>query len=103
MKNIEEFFKLPAAEEFFKKLQNELLQIHRPANEVILDELSFCELLHISKRHSANLRATCAITYSKAGGKLYYKLSDILLFIDKHEIKSVDRSGNIFKTKNNKK
>ncbi len=99
MKNIEEFFKLPAAEEFFKKLQNELLQIHRPANEVILDDLSFCELLHISKRHSANLRASGAITYSKAGGKIYYRLSDALDFIEKNEIKCVNRTRNIFNYK----
>jgi hypothetical protein len=99
MKNAEEFFKLPAAEEFFKKLQYELLQIQRPANEVILDEIGFCKHLNISKRHAANLRASRAITYSKSGGKLYYKLSDILAFLDKNEIKSIDRPGNIFKYK----
>ena len=102
MKNTEEFFKLPAAEEFFKKLQFELLQIQRPANEVILDDARFCELMHISKRHSANLRSTCAITYSKAGGKIYYKLSDILGFIDKNQINAIDKSSNIFNSKRNR-
>jgi hypothetical protein len=103
VKSTEEFFKTPSAEEFLKELRHELLKVQRPADQIILDDFDFCQFLKISKRHSANLRAKSAITYSKAGGKLYYKLSDILLFIDKHEIKSVDRSCNIFNPKNYKK
>ena len=57
-------------------------------------------MLKISKRHSANLRATKQITYSKSGGKIYYLLSDVLDFIKKNEIKSVDVTTTIFKSKN---
>ncbi|MEI7474825.1 MAG: helix-turn-helix domain-containing protein [bacterium] len=100
MKSAEEFFKLPAAEEFFKKLQNELLQMQRPANEVILDDFDFCKFLKISSRHSANLRKRGKITYSKSGGKIYYRLSNILDFIIKDEIKCIDQNRNIFRPKN---
>lgn len=99
MKNIESFFKSPPAEEFLRDLRHELLKVQRPPNEVILDEVDFCQFLKISKRHAANLRSTGAITYSKAGGKIYYKLSDVLDFIEKNQIKSVDVSTNVFKSK----
>jgi hypothetical protein len=103
MTNTENFFKTPSAEEFLRELRHELLKVQRPPDQIILDDFDLCLFLKISKRHSANLRATGAITYSKAGGKLYYRLSDVLFFIDKNEIKSVDRSCNIFNPKNYKK
>ena len=96
----ENFFKSPSAEEFLRELRHELLKAQRPADQIILDDFDFCKFLKISKRHSANLRATGAITYSKAGGKIYYRLSDVLDFIEKNEIKCIDRTRNIFKTKN---
>ncbi|HMO32909.1 MAG TPA: hypothetical protein PKE07_07925 [Lacibacter sp.] len=81
----------------FKKLEDlvqELIQLQlrstRPANEVILDETDFINFLKISKRHAANLRAARQTTYSKAGGKIYYRLSDILTLINKNLVKSMD-------------
>ena len=101
MISTENFFKSPSAEEFLKELRHEVLKAQRPADQVILDEVDFCKFLKICKRHAANLRASGAITYSKAGGKIYYRLSDVLDFIEKNKIKCIDRTRNIFKTKNN--
>lgn len=97
MTSHEEFFKSPSAQEFLRELRYELQKAQRPAEQVILDETDFCVYLKISKRHSANLRASGAITYSKAGGKLYYRLSDILDFIARHEIKSEDKKVRLFR------
>ena len=99
----ENFFKSPSAEEFLKELRNEVLKAQRPADQVILDDFDFCQFLKISKRHSANLRATGAITYSKAGGKLYYRLSDVLEFIEKNQIECIDKTRNIFNSKKTRK
>jgi len=45
MKNIENFLKSPPAEEFLRELRYELLKVQRPPNEVILDEVDFCQFL----------------------------------------------------------
>lgn len=84
-------------------LREDISNIKRPPNEVILDEVAFCDLLHISKRHAANLRAKKLITYSKLGGRIYYLLSAVLIFIEKNEIKCIDRNNSIFKPKMNRK
>lgn len=95
MINQEDFFKSPSAQDFLRELRYELLKAQRPPEQMILDEADFCAYLKISKRHSANLRATGSITYSKAGGRIYYRLSDILSFIEKHEVKSIDKRSRL--------
>jgi hypothetical protein len=82
--NNEEFFKTPSAQDFFKELRREMLNVKRPPEEIILDETDICELLHISKRHAADLRKEGTLIYSKIGGKLYYVLSDVLEMIKNH-------------------
>jgi len=99
MQPSENFFKQPSYEELIRDFRQELINNQRPPNEVILDETDFCNLLHISKRHAANLRANRMITYSKSGGKIYYRLSDVLEFIEKNQIKCIDRSKSIFNHK----
>jgi hypothetical protein len=80
----EEFFRSPSAQDFFKELRREMLNVKRPPEEIILDETDLCELLHISKRHAADLRKEGILIYSKIGGKLYYFLSDVLEMVKKH-------------------
>ncbi len=77
----EEFFRTPSAQEFIKELKREILNSKRPPEEIILDETDLCNLLHISKRHAADLRKEGILRYSKIGGKLYYLLSDVLEMI----------------------
>ncbi|MCW3105702.1 MAG: DNA-binding protein [Segetibacter sp.] len=98
MTSKEDFFKSPSAQEFLKEFRYELQKAQRPADQIILDESDFCTYLKISKRHAANLRTTGAVTYSKAGGKLYYRLSDVLGFIARNEIKSVEKNVRLFKS-----
>ena len=82
----EEFFRSPSAQDFFRELRNEYLKAQRPADQVILDETDLCALLHISKRHAADLRREGKIRYSKDGGKLFYKLSWALEYIDNYRV-----------------
>lgn len=100
----------PSEKFSFEFFLNELREIiheeisinQRPSNKVIMYEVDFCEFLKISKRHAANLRAKRNITYSKSGGKIYSRLSNELEFIEKNEIKCVDRTNNIFNNKRRK-
>ena len=88
MTNTEDFFRAPVWEDLIKKIKEEVLQLHRPADEVILDEVDFCSLLKISKRTAATLRAKKMVPYYKLGGKLLYKLSDILTAIEQNKIEA---------------
>jgi len=44
----------------------------RPSDQVILDEIELYEMLHISKRHAADLRSEGKLIYAKEGGRHYY-------------------------------
>jgi hypothetical protein len=79
-------FDSPAAQEFMREFKSEVLKFQRPADQVIIDEVELCSILHISKRHAADLRKEGKIRYSKDGGKLFYKLSWVLEYIDKHRV-----------------
>jgi hypothetical protein len=74
-------------QEILRELQRVLQTAQRPPDQVILDEVELCEMLHISKRHAADLRAEGKLRYAKDGGKLYYKLSWVLEYIDKYTVK----------------
>jgi hypothetical protein len=74
-------FDSPAAQEFMREFKSEVLKFQRPA-----DQVELCSILHISKRHAADLRKEGKIRYSKDGGKLFYKLSWVLEYIDKHRV-----------------
>ena len=90
MRPTEEFNKPINKDDILRIVHGELLNHQRPAEEIILDDVDLCLLLKISKRHSANLRARRLITYSKSGGRIYYRLSDVLAYLKRHEIKSID-------------
>jgi 3-methyladenine DNA glycosylase Tag len=102
MRNSEEFFRLPSVEEVFRRIREEITNAQRPAKEVILDESDFIRTLKISKRQAAKMRAEGVITYSKIGGKLYYRLSDILEYLDRHEVKSVYYKNRLLNPKKNR-
>lgn len=96
MKSSEDFFKSPSAQEFLKELKEQVQNAQRPPEQQILDEAEFCERLKISKRHAANLRFRREITYYKAGGKLYYKWSDVLSFLEKTKVPAISESKRFF-------
>ena len=73
-------------QEMLREIRSVLQTAQRPPDQVILDEVALCEMLHISKRHAADLRAEGKLKYAKDGGKLYYKLSWVLEYIDRYTV-----------------
>lgn len=66
-----------------------LENMSRPANEIIYDDVDVRNMLKVSKRTLAYWRERGMITFSKLGGKIYYRLSDILALIKQNEIPAV--------------
>lgn len=95
MQSDEKFFRSPAADEFFGKLNDALLQAKRPANEIFMDDAELCSYLKISKRHAANLRAKRLIPYYKSGGKLLYRLSEVIAFVETNKIEAIPETKKI--------
>ena len=81
--------KSPELDELFRQLMYECQQAKRPPEEVIYDDVDLRNFLKVSKRTTAMWREKGLITFSKLGGKLYYRLSDILSLIKQHEIPAV--------------
>ncbi|MCX6209624.1 MAG: hypothetical protein NTZ59_09025 [Bacteroidetes bacterium] len=81
--------KFPELQDFLKDIDERIYKAIRPPEEVILDEFDFCSILKISKRLAAKLRAERLITYYKSGGKLYYKLSDVLSYATSNKIPAI--------------
>lgn len=73
-------------QEMLKEIRGILQTVQRPPDQVILGEVELCQMLHISKRHAADLRAEGKLRYAKDGGKLYYKLSWVLEYIDRYTV-----------------
>lgn len=71
-------------------------QMARPPEQIILDDVALREMLKMSKRSTAYLREKGLITYSKIGAKIYYRLSDILLFLKINEIPAFNRGQKLF-------
>ena len=71
-------------------------QIARPPEHVVLDDVALRDMLKMSKRSTAYLREKGLITYSKIGSKIYYRLSDILLFLKQNEIPAFNTTQRIF-------
>ena len=67
----------------------------RPADEVIIDDVTLRNLLKVSARTTAYWRSKGIITYSKPDGKIFYKLSDVLDFLKQYEVPAVTVNLNI--------
>ncbi len=87
MKSTEAFFNSPSAQEFIREIREEFLKSQKPADQIILDETDLCNMLHISKRHAADLRKEGKLKFAKDGGKIYYKQSWVIDYIDQHTIR----------------
>lgn len=72
-----------------QSLKQTIENINKPPEYTILDDVDLCNFLKVSKRTSAYWREKGEITYSKLGGKIYYKLSDILILMKKHAVTAV--------------
>ena len=85
----EKFITLPTMDEFLLNIRDIISTSQRPANEVILNNEKLCAFLDISPRQAAYLRARREISYSRVGGKIYYRLSDVLDLIKRNEVKAI--------------
>ena len=67
-------------------------KVIRPPEHVILDDVELRTYLKVSKRTTAYWREKGLITFSKLGGKIYYRQSDILSFLKMHEVPAIASS-----------
>ena len=58
-----------------------------PLEDTWLDTQEVCQLLKISKRTLQSYRDNEILPYSKIGGKIYFKASDIEQHLEKHYTK----------------
>jgi len=72
-------------EEILAVIRFEINKSLRPANEIILDDVDLRNLLKISERTTASMRAKQMITYSKPG-KVFYLLSDVLKMLNEYKV-----------------
>lgn len=61
-----------------ERILNLIEQHHRPANEVILDDVDLRNLLKISRRTSLEYRKRGVYKYYKLDNKIYYILSEVI-------------------------
>ena len=74
-------------QEFIREIREEFLKSQKPADQIILDETDLCNMLHISKRHAADLRKEGKLKFAIDGGMIYYKQSWVIDYIDQHTIR----------------
>ena len=84
--------RMPWIEDLVKTIKHEILQNKRPATEILLDDVDLRHYLRVSKRTTASLREKRIITYSKIGGKIYYRLSDVLSLIEKNKVSAISET-----------
>ncbi len=81
-----DFFRLPAWQELIQNIKYEIAQAQRPSDEIILNDSELSKTLKVSKRTIANLRADKEIAFHKCGGRILYKLSDVLEYVDRNRV-----------------
>jgi hypothetical protein len=84
--------RVPELEHFINQMKHEFSQLHRPPDQVIWDDVDLRDNLKVSQRTTAMWRQENIIPYSKVHGKIYYKLSDVLAFIEKYKIPAISET-----------
>ena len=69
-------------------IQSQLNSKADPKKETFLDNQEFLLLMKISKRTAQTWRDEGKISFSQAGSKIYYKLSDVEKLLQEHYNKS---------------
>lgn len=85
------FEKYPELEQVISLIKNQIQDIQKPPDQIVLDDYDLRELLKVSKRTTQNWRDTGMITFSKPG-KIFYKLSSVLEMLEKYEVPAVDKN-----------
>lgn len=57
--------------------------------EVFFDSQEFISIMNISKRTAQSWREQNIIAYSQVGNKIYYRLSDIILMLEKFKVPAI--------------
>lgn len=86
------FRKYPELQELFILLKTEFEKAHCLPEQTILDDVDLRKMLNVSARTTAEWRTKRLITHKKVVGKMYYKLSDVLAFLDKYTVESDTRN-----------
>ena len=66
------------------KLNATLASNQKPSHETFLDNQEFIQLMHISKRTAQTWRDEGKISFSQIGSKIYYKMKDVEVLLDKN-------------------
>jgi len=68
-----------------KKIEEHILKPQtKPLSEIWLDIPETLKMLHVSKRTLQNYRDTGVLSFSKKGGKIYFRESDLQAHLLKH-------------------
>ena len=67
-------------------LSDRVAKLSSPANQVILDNAEFCQMMNISKKTAQKWRDENKIDYRAIERKIYYSLADVLAMLDDHKI-----------------
>lgn len=91
------FNRYPELKELISLFRYEIQNAQRPADEVILNDQDVMRILKISKRKLADMKANREIPYSrpKPHTSSYYLLSDLLKWINKSRIESIENQRKI--------
>ncbi len=71
--------------EMLNKVSNELTN---SSYDAILTTDQLMKALSICRRTAQNFRDSGKLTFYKVGGKILYRYSDVMRFLDKHKIQS---------------
>ncbi len=75
------------SDEFWSGIHQKLKELvdkrHRPATEVIIDDVDLRDMLKISRRTALEYRRSKLLLYYKIENKIFYFLSDVIDFIKK--------------------
>tara|TARA_R110002051_G_scaffold15619_1_gene48376 strand:- start:6163 stop:6447 length:285 start_codon:yes stop_codon:yes gene_type:complete len=66
------------------KLNSTIESNQKTSKETFLDNQEFIQLMHISKRTAQTWRDEGKISFSQIGSKIYYKMKDVEVLLDKN-------------------
>ena len=66
------------------KLNSTIESNQKTSKETFLDNQEFIQLMHISKRTAQTWRDEGKISFSQIGSKIYYKMRDVEVLLDKN-------------------
>ena len=66
------------------KLNSTLVSNQKPSHETFLDNQEFIQLMNISKRTAQTWRDEGKVSFSQIGSKIYYKMKDVEVLLDKN-------------------